>query len=149
MTALHFDERTPQAVQHALAAVHNTGQRVRIWYGDTETGAAWPEEHDVTGTVGNSTGRLKVPLLVHNRRSMGGAPILDACIVRIDTTAGRTLYRHPKFDPGAWSYTYSAPGGTPGRPWVAFRNGSVHARFAEKKQAANYCAFMVGERYRT
>lgn len=35
------------------------------------------------GTVGRSTGKVKIPLLVHNSRSMGGGGILTHCIIGI------------------------------------------------------------------
>ena len=36
--------------------------------------------------IGNSLGPLKVPLLIHNRRSSGGPAILDHCVVKIKRT---------------------------------------------------------------
>lgn len=55
----------------------------------------WNEQFDVTGYVGRSTGPIKVPLLIHNRRSLGGPAILDHCIIGVRETGkdGRLLYQ--------------------------------------------------------
>ena len=58
-------------------------QRIRLFYG--KDGKSWSEEDDTIGSVGRSTGKNKVPLLIKSSRSMGGGSILDDCIYRIDT----------------------------------------------------------------
>lgn len=67
--------------------------RIRIYYGDAETGRGWNEEHDVRGKVGRSTGTYKVPLLLHNSRSTGGFAILCKSIVKL-VLDGQTVYTH-------------------------------------------------------
>jgi hypothetical protein len=39
-------------------------RKIRLFYGDTQTGQSWFDEHDVVGRIGRSTGSIKVPLLV-------------------------------------------------------------------------------------
>jgi hypothetical protein len=76
----------------------NRGPRLRIWYGDAKTGAAWGDTE--AGHVGRSTGSIKIPLVISKRTSMGGGGILDACIVRIEHASkarGGVLYQHPRF----------------------------------------------------
>lgn len=139
-----FHKDTSEQVARALTNAKFTGTRVRIWYGDTTTGKAWPEEHDIIGYVGNSTGSIKAPLLVHNKRSMGGPAILDQCIVRIDTTRGYTLYKHTSFTTGDWRLSYTPMG------VAVIKDGGTHAVFNEDKsehKARLYIAFMRGERY--
>lgn len=141
---MNFHKDTNEQVQRALETAKATGARVRVWYGDTTTGKVWPEEHDVLGYIGNSTGPVKAPLLIHSKRSIGGPAMLDHCIVRIDTTSGTTLYKHPAFDVGNWKLKYSAAGVS------VLLNGGTHAVFnAEKAEhrARCYIAFMKGERY--
>ena len=41
-----------------LSSLVHSGRRVRIWYGDTETGRSWNEEYEVTGTIGRSNGKI-------------------------------------------------------------------------------------------
>lgn len=91
-------------VEEVLIQAWMLRQRLRIWYGDPETGRPRMDEHEVVGYVGRSMGPVKVPLLVHNARSRGGAPIAAHCIVRIDWIAERrTMYQHPKwYFPGAF-----------------------------------------------
>ena len=95
-----YDERTSKQVRNILEKIRLHEHRVRLYYGDTKTGRDWEEVYDVTGTLGRSTGPMKVPILLHNIRSMGGGAILDHCIVRIrfaNRKNGGDLYRHPDF----------------------------------------------------
>lgn len=96
-----YPDVTPWAVIDVLEAARASGQRIRVHYGDSNTGQDWGDIHDVRGTVGRSMGPVKVPLLIANSRSMGGGAILTGAIVRIRTTRKprRDLYRHPSYTP--------------------------------------------------
>ncbi len=76
------------------ARIHN--KRIRIFYGDTETGRDWMEVYDTIGTIGRSCGEVKIPLLINNSRSYRGAAILDNCIVKI-TIDKRVIYQNVKY----------------------------------------------------
>lgn len=98
----HYHEKTPQDVIDVLEEARAKRWRLRIYYGNTLIGRDWNEEYDVLGRVGRSTGPLKVPLLLYNRRSICGSPMLDHCIVRIrfsnmDLNRGDDLYRHHNY----------------------------------------------------
>lgn len=110
--------------------------RIRVWYGDTLSGIAWAEENDVLGRVGRSTGQVKIPLLVATGEN-GGGGILQDCIVRIDTTKGKTLYQHQTFSVGFWQVTGSE----------LFQNGEVWGRFKTANAAIRCMEFMQGKRY--
>lgn len=101
--ATSYHPLTPEAVKRLLEYSRLGKLRIRVHYGDTETGLDWGDTYDVTGIVGRSMGPVKVPILLHNRRSRGGGAMLDHCIVRIrhankrDSKDGGDLYRHPKY----------------------------------------------------
>ena len=57
--------------------------RARFHWGDTKTGQDWGDIYNVRGHIGRSTGRFKIPLLIHNIRSLGGGALLDDSIVKI------------------------------------------------------------------
>ena len=144
---LFYDERTPDAVCNILSrfnALHRTRRnspRLRLWYGDIETGRCWMEENDTTGYIGRSTGSIKIPLLIHNSRSYGGGAILDNCIIRITARNSHTnridcLYSHPNFHIPAITIDGAS---------VLF-DGAIHANFKTREQAHRYAAFMAGER---
>lgn len=136
---------TSPAVIDAIVIAAACKTRVRLFLGDTATGAAWPEEFDVIGTIGRSMGPCRVPLLINNARSTGGAPISVELVVAIfNTRTGHALYRHPTFNPGAWD---AIPSDMPGYSEAATHNGTLHARFKKPGQAGRYCAFMRGERF--
>lgn len=145
----HYDDRTPEAAARVLesARLSNRGTRVRVFLGDTATGKDWGEENDVTGYVGRSTGSVKIPLLIHSSRSLGGPGILDHCIVRIDVKEKgrkpRTAYRHPLYRPAR--YVASGVGNV-------YRDdngdgGTLYARCKDASSAARLAAFMNGERF--
>jgi hypothetical protein len=99
-TAYHND--TPNHIVKILewARTRNQKPRLRVYYGDVETGRDWEEEHEVIRYVGRSTGSIKIPLLVNNKNSHGGGGILDNCIVGIEYAnrrEGGVIYKHPKY----------------------------------------------------
>lgn len=137
MKAFNFNEKTPLKVQTLISHLHSSGERVRVWFGDIETGKAWPEEFDVTGFIGKSTGIKPIALLINNSRSYGGDALLDHCIVRIDRIDGkRTIYQHENFDHGV---TVS------GSEVLVF--GVVHANCTSNDKAQRLADFLTGKRY--
>lgn len=95
-TAYHF--KTPQKVIDILERARYRETRLRIYLGDSKTGIDWVEENSVVGTIGRSTGTIKIPLLILTKRSIGGGAILDHCIVKIkDQDTKEVLYQHPKY----------------------------------------------------
>lgn len=67
--------------------------RIVLDYGDVKTKVSWNEEFDIMGYIGRSNGSIKVPLLIHNSRSLGGGCILTDCILSIKESKGkRVLY---------------------------------------------------------
>ena len=105
-SGLAYDPSTPVEIVNIIDRLlvrhwHSDGGfRVRVWYGDVETGEAWGDAE--TGRIGRSTGWIKIPLMIHNSRSMGGGALLDHCIVRIDRAdlvdgERHVFYQHPNF----------------------------------------------------
>lgn len=150
-----YDISTAEPVIKALERVRQSGVRVRLFYGDTATGEAWPEEWDVLGTIGRSTGVFKIPLLIHSKRSYGGGAVSDRTVVAVYGTDGTVYYKHPKFNPGVFEIKVDEErstdqyGGQLARPsYMVLHKGRVHARgFASEKAADNYAQFMVGRRF--
>lgn len=129
-----YDAKTPIEVVNVLEKARLNRTRLHISLGDATTGSDWLEENDVFGFVGRSMGPIKVPLLIHNRRSLGGGSILDHCIVRIRASAGgQVLYQHPKYHHGTLEIRQkAAPVTIPGGRVLTvdvLRDGMVHASF--------------------
>lgn len=139
--SMTFKESTHPRIKELLTLLNHSRRRVRIWYGDTETGRSWNEEYHITGEIGRSSGVAKIPLIIANRRSSGGPGILDHCIIRIDDINSRqVLYKHPNFHTGLHlkdSEVYTYKDGT----------YSVQARFDHPFKANKYLDFMEGKRY--
>ena len=140
-TSYHAD--TPQAVIDVLEGARKRNTRIRIFLGDVHTGRSWNEEWDVKGTIGRSTGPVKVPLMIPNVTSTGGSAILDHCIIRIiETRSKKVLYTHPKFHTGEFMINY---GSEPGLPIEVFNDGKLHARFKTKERAQKFIHDLKGE----
>ena len=94
-----FDPDTHPEVKRQLELAMKGGYRLRIEYGDRETGQAWDDRPNA-GTISRSMGPMKVPLLIRRAGSYGGDSVLDACIVKIsETPGGRLLWQHPTYTP--------------------------------------------------
>jgi len=94
-TAYHTE--TPIEVIKTIDRLIQSRTRVRIYFGDTETGKVWNDEHDIAGYIGRSTGTIKIPLLVHNARAYGGGALLDHCILKIVRSDNKNVcyYKNP------------------------------------------------------
>ena len=117
--------------------------RLHISLGDTDTGRDWLEEFETHGYVGRSLGPVKVPLLVANRRSLGGGAILTHCIVRIRTSGGgRVLYQNPKYHHGSLEIRLKAePVILPDSRRLTvdvLRDGEIHAAFENVEKARRW-----------
>ena len=96
-----YDATTPCKVIEILEKSRTEREdfRLVIFYGNPKTGQAWGDI--VECFIGRSTGKIKIPLEISNKRSLGGGGVLDSCIVKILAAKGkRVLYRHPKYKIG-------------------------------------------------
>ena len=93
-----FNDNTPDRVCEILSSCIGTRRRIRVFYGDRETGRDWHEVYYTMGIIGRSTGTQKIPLMIAKSTSIGGPAILDDCIVKI-TEGKRTLYQQGNYDP--------------------------------------------------
>lgn len=133
----YYKKETPDQLIDILENARQHQKRIRIFYGDTETGKSWNEEHYIIGTVSRSTGKIKIPILIHNSRSWGGPAILDHCIVRI-TLDKKVIYTHDNFHIGTITHKENN----------AYIDGSLQASFENETQAKNYIEFLKGNRNR-
>ncbi len=150
-TGTWFDFDTPAKVRQILDQYRKEGGRIRLFYGDRNTGRCWMEENDVVGEIGRSTGRMQIPLLIAKGED-GGPGVLDSCIVRIiDADTRVELYHHknyhlPEIEIRPADANLANEGYTHGA-WVKGREGEFenHANFRSFGKAAQWVAFMAGE----
>jgi hypothetical protein len=138
-----YHEETPDEVIRVLENARQNRTRLHISLGDQQTGRDWLEEFETHGYVGRSMGPIKVPLIVANRRSLGGASILDHCIVRIRTSAGgRVLWQHPSYHHGQLQIRQKTEPVTlpDGRTLTVdvLRDGELHASFESIEKARRW-----------
>lgn len=151
-----YNAETSDAVIRTLERLRHSGTRVRLFYGqqvsDSDAGPTiWDEENDVCGTVGRSSGQVKIPLLIPNVNSFGGGGILDSSIVAIKTNRDSFAWKAPGFDASRYVakeaplHVVSEYGGEY-EASVFNPQGDLVANFKTMKQAQRYAAFMRGER---
>ena len=133
-----FHDETPIAVCNILNDTISSRRlkRIRIFFGDKETGKDWNEFYDNIGYVGRSTGLIKIPLMIHNTRSTGGGAILDHCIVKI-TVDKKTVYQHPK---------YHCPIVIKGCSVIDTEDNKVIANCKDAEMAKRYFDYLKGAR---
>ena len=139
-----FDPGTPPSVVAHLeyARLHN--MRLRLFFGDQETGRCWLEENDVTGYIGRSMGPMRVSILLSSRSSSGGGAILTRCVIRLIQTNGqRELWRHQNFH--LPQLQPRAEQDQPKYPYAVHSDGECIARFATLQKRSRWLAFMRGE----
>jgi hypothetical protein len=97
-----YHKETPDNIIEILETLRLNQTRVRFHYGNTETGRDWEDTYGMAGTIGRSTGSIKIPLIITSRRSYGGVGMLDHCIVKIEYTTQphKVIYQHPKYHIG-------------------------------------------------
>lgn len=144
----YYKKETPEPVIRCLENARITKKRLRLFFGNPETGKDWYEEFDVKGTIGRSRGSIKVPLIINNVRSMGGPAISDNCVVKIiDLTTRQTVYSHPTYTLG--EVTIGEPPreiAVQGYKAAVYIDGKNQANFRTYKQAERYVDFLKGER---
>jgi hypothetical protein len=88
-----FRNDTPIETANKLIDLIKTKERVTLDYGYLETKKSWNEKYDISGRVGYSSGSygLKYPLLIHNKRSLGGGLIITNHILTIKLSKGKKL----------------------------------------------------------
>ena len=142
-----FAPGTPVAVALALDALRSTRTTVRVFLGDQDTGAAWPEENDVVGTIGRSMGPCKVPLLVPKGEDGGVALCTDHVVGLLAKDGWR--WRHPTLDVGVWEAVEAPFASDDGRRRYKAEtrhNGTLYGRHATLAGARRLMAFMMGQR---
>lgn len=96
---MNINDKEQIKVNHVLLNARDSHMRIRVFYGDPETGRDWCEEFDTIGYVGKSTGKEPVPLLIPFRNSLGGSPINTEHILKITLSCNpkEVLYQHPNY----------------------------------------------------
>lgn len=133
INGLNFNEQTPDKVCRILTSAAETRTRLKLTYGDTNTGRSWNEEHDTTGRIGVSTGTVKIPLLIHNKRSTGGGAILDQCIIKIiDMNTKKILYKNENYQEQTFEIV---PSDMEQYKYNVLINGNLYSRHKSEKSA--------------
>lgn len=96
---LSFDPATPMEVAKLIAGYVDEPVRIRLDYGNPETGESNSSEIDVEGYVRRSDGDVQFPVLLPTSRSSAGNPISCNIVVAIWGTDGSRVYKHPTYTP--------------------------------------------------
>lgn len=138
----YFDPGTPPEAARVLESCRKARNKIRLVLGDPSTGDSWLDEYDVVGTIGRSTGTLKVPLLVEDGENGGGAILTASVLCILDWQSGKIRFRHPAYQPPDLGIK---PSSDAARPWAVLHRDKEVARFIDIGKAGAYLAFMRGE----
>lgn len=136
-----YNKRTPDEVISILEDAMNTRKRIRLFYGDPDTGRDWMESYDTFGYIGRSCGNVKIPLLLSKSNSHGGSAILDNHIIRI-TIEKKNRYLNKNY----YLPELELKIGTGKYPFQVFADGVLFSTFSTQKEAENYMSFLKGNR---
>jgi hypothetical protein len=87
----YYQSNTPEDLILIMEDLRNDKKRIIIDYGDVRTGRSYLETYETLGTVGRSSGLIKVPILLHNSRSTGGGSIMTDSILSIKLAKGKSV----------------------------------------------------------
>ena len=132
-----FTAGTSETICNIIANNLHGNSRIRIFLGDENW--YWLEEYDIMGYIGRSTGIKKIPLLLNNRKSIGGSGILTHCIQQI-TINKIIVYKNPKWRIKEFTTAIE------NEKITVFYDGKIQACFNTEIQAKNYIEFMQGKR---
>ena len=137
----YFDPGTDPRLARVLESCRRDGRKVRLVLGDTGTGASSLDEFDVVGTIGRSTGILKVPLLVEPGEAGGTAILCAHVLALMDWDTGLPLCRHDRWQPPELRIRASDDDQ---RPWAVVLHEQPVANFDDIGKVGAYLAFMRG-----
>ena len=92
----YYHINTDDSVIQRLERARKNHYRIRIFYGDSESGRDLLEVCDVIGYIGRSCGNIKIPIILNNSRSCWGGAIITDSIVKI-TIDRETVYQHKNY----------------------------------------------------
>lgn len=131
-----YHVQTDDKIVGILERAWYSKQKLKIYFGDTDTGRDWNEEHDTIGTIGFSTGSIKIPLLITSSRSFGGGAILDHCIVKIvDFKSKMCLYINPKYEGPIVEIKSNKEEDATLYPYLTEVNGTLYGKHKSLKSA--------------
>lgn len=140
----YYNVNTPDTVINQLENARLNRYRIRLFYGDINTGRDWLEVYNTIGYIGRSTGKIKIPILIYNSRSLGGGAILDHCIIKI-TVDRETVYKNKNYQTPEF---YIEESTLNNKPWFhLYRKGENVPYFgnAKRENCVNEIAFFLGK----
>lgn len=129
---IHHDEKLKNVVNTLV----NSDTRVRVFLMN-DTGNYIPDEYDIMGYVRKTSSGY--PLLVNNRRSLGGGTFPYNVGKIIDTKTKKVLFINPSFKIGEFNLKHDDDG------YSVSYNDTIIAVFKEQEKAIKFISFMKGE----
>lgn len=129
----HHDEK----IKNVVSVLVNSDSRIRLFLMDN-TGYYIPEEYDTMGYIRKTSNGY--PLLVNNRRSLGGGLFPNNVGKIIDTKTKKVLFVSSKFKMGFFNLFKQDD------IFCVSYNDTIIAIFKEQEKAIKFIAFIKGER---
>jgi hypothetical protein len=130
---MYYFIETPDSLIRWMEYARKHRIRVKVQVGNVETGVAWAEEYDIMGYIGNTTGPLKSPILVFNKRSWGGYLISTGVVLKLSTSDGKRVFW--KADNYKQPLVEIRETGDTQYPFSTFYNTELHGRHNNYRSA--------------
>ena len=128
-----YDINTDKKIVSILDDAIINRKRLKLDYGNTETGESWNECYDIIGGIGRSIGSIKIPLLILTSRSYKGGALLDSCIIKItDVKTGNVIYKNQNYKEKVFNIV---PSDLPDYTVNVNINGKLYSRHKSERSA--------------
>lgn len=139
-------EQVNEKLINVLERCRKNNTRIRVWYGSNNK--VWLDEYHVMGRIGRTNGRIKIPILINNKRSWGGTELLVHRIVRIDDIEEKkTIYKLDGYEMPKLEIKEVKNNGHI-LDYLVMKEDRILVTCITLKKAQNWVDFMIGKRYR-
>lgn len=97
---LWFHPTSPEPLRNALASSRACGRKVRLYYGNPDSGECSLATTNNIGWIGRTSGAaLPYPMLMTSVEAKAGLRIFDSGVVRVQDldSSGMVIYEHPNY----------------------------------------------------
>lgn len=139
-----YDPRTPRDARIALDTARASKRKVRLHYGDPNTGLDKLATQDIVGFVGYAGWQLPHPILLSERNCHLGSRICELEVVRVVDVDGMfASYEHPRYTLPAFT-TVSANNSEAPDEVMLIADGSPVMNCTNQGQATRWIKFFKG-----
>lgn len=138
-----FTPETSSDIRRIIERYRNSGDLLRLFMGDPDTGRDYGMEIAVVGRIGLSGGIFKRPVLVEPGAEYGEVISTKGIVRMMDVATNVELYRNPRYKLPDLSIEFCED--RDGKDaWTVMREGDSIAIFNKNEDASEHVRFLIG-----